>query len=93
MIAYDLNWMGPLNAEWLQKHGYGWSGGRIDSSSTLENPYGKEYGLSIMDTRDWHRLSSFVDDLTSEKYFKNVGEILNLYYQAGNPRIVWWVDA
>lgn len=30
MITYSVNWMGPINKEWIERHGSYWSGGRID---------------------------------------------------------------
>ena len=70
MIRYSTNWMGPVNLKWIEEHGEGWSGGRIDIRGLPEEEYydGRhEYRLPIMRTEDWNALSDYLLDLTTEE--------------------------
>ena len=56
-VSYSTNWMGPINSEWIARHGTGWSSGRIDCRGTgLDPMYGDEIGLRPMRTADWRSL-------------------------------------
>lgn len=87
MITYSTNWMGPINEEWLEKHGSGWSAGRIDIRGT-ENPFGEEIALAPMTHKDWEQFSEWLENFRTTRVF-SFGEILEAYYQAGYPVITW----
>jgi len=87
-VRYSTNWMGPINSDWIARHGTGWSAGRIDCRGTgLDPMYGDEIGLRPMRTEDWRRLGDWLDDFTSETMLSL--EELVTEYEKTNPKIVW----
>jgi hypothetical protein len=75
MWSYSSNWMGPINQQFIEEHGSGWSGGRIDcyysgnDLNELEYTYNArtEIGAPIMTNRSWNIMSNFLDTLETEK--------------------------
>lgn len=63
MISYSTNWMGPINEDWIAKHGEGWSAGRIDIYGVPDEPWGTEYSLPPMRTEDWNDFSDWLDTI------------------------------
>ncbi len=87
-VSYSTNWMGPINSEWIARHGTGWSSGRIDCRGTgLDPMYGDEIGLRPMRTADWRRLGDWLDGFTSPAMLSL--EELVTEYEKTNPKIVW----
>lgn len=66
MIRYSTNWMGPVNAEWVRKHGEHWAGGRIDIRGGDLDEHGTEIGVRTMHGEDWLELNKFCDGLKTE---------------------------
>lgn len=64
-ITYSTNWMGPINYDWIEKHGIGWSAGRIDIYGT-ESHYPEEISLPPMRSEDWNRFSNWLDEFSTE---------------------------
>jgi hypothetical protein len=90
MITYDTNWMGPINGEWIRKHGNTWAGGRIDIRGVPDEPYGLEYGLNIMQREDWGRFTAWLDDLETQELW-TLQELLDTYERT-NPPIRWFQE-
>jgi len=69
MISYSTNWMGPINEDWITKHGTGWSAGRIDIRDDTKHGYDgwDEYSIAPMRGEDWNALSDYLWDLTTEE--------------------------
>mgnify|MGYP001117803802 CR=1 FL=1 len=63
MITYSTNWMGPINEDWIAKHGDYWAAGRIDIYGVEGEHYPLEYSLPPMHVQDWNALSFFLDRL------------------------------
>ena len=59
MVTYFLNWMGPINLRWIEKHGDQWAVGRIDVSD--DTPFGTEYSVPPMHVEDWGELWQWLD--------------------------------
>lgn len=88
MITYWLNWMGPINADWISKNGDQWSGGRIDVSGVEDEPFGFELSAPTMLSSDWVRFGAWLKDFSSP-------ELLSLQelvaeYEKTNPTITWF---
>lgn len=86
MIEYSINWMGPINTDWIKQHGDQWSAGRIDIYGT-NTPFGEELGVPPMHKEDWDRFSEWLRSFkteTSWSLFKLITE-----YQKTNPKILW----
>lgn len=65
MIRYSLIWMGPINAEWIKRHGDNWATGRIEVLSGQFDWADEEYGITI-DNKDWNAFDNFLFKLKSE---------------------------
>lgn len=65
MISYSLNWMGPINKDWLNSYGDCWSAGRIDIRDDSKQGYDgwDEYAIPPMRNEDWNDLGDYLWDL------------------------------
>ena len=70
-VHYSINYMGPINTDWIKHHGEGWSAGRIDIYG--DGLYPDEIGLPPMKSEDWGRFSNWND----RKLFDNLISVLN----------------
>lgn len=69
MITYFLNWMGPVNKKWIEKHGKGWASGRIDVYGLDEYEYydGKtEFSVYPMRDIYWSRFGWWLQQQRDE---------------------------
>ena len=87
MIVYEAIWMGPISKEWCDKHGNGWSGGRINVYGTGEE-YPPEMGLPLMDSNDWMSFSSWLYNYETEKVH-NLIQLIEEYEKTHRP-IRWF---
>ena len=85
-ISYYLNWMGPINTNWIEKHGSQWSAGRIDISGTEEH-YDPEIGVPPMHSEDWDNFGNWLNTHTSETA-QSLKQLV-FEYEKTNPRILW----
>lgn len=85
VYRYSTNYMGPINAEWIEKNGDHWAGGRIDVYGDAET----EIYLPVMDVRDWNSFSTWLYNLKTDDLW-NLDQITRLY-ENDNPAIVWFV--
>jgi hypothetical protein len=90
MISYSTNWMGPINEDWIAKHGTGWCAGRIDIQGEPDNPWGSEYGVAPMRTEDWNALSDYLWDLRTDKLLSY--EDLIEQFEEHYGKKIRWVD-
>ena len=95
MITYSTNWMGPVTRSWYTDRGLdpmegGWNAGRIDIRGVEDEPYGLEYGLSIMSTRSWHELSIWLNSLQTKELW-TYDQIIQ-EFENNNNKIEWWKD-
>ena len=83
--------MGPISKAWCDEHGDYWSGGRIDIRGVPDEPWGLEYGLSLMHREDWNALSNFLDRFESKKVipYDTLIMLFEAYY---GKKIRWWKD-
>lgn len=81
--------MGPVNYNWIQINGDNWSAGRIDIRGNTVSAYGDEVALPLMHSEDWHKLSEWLDNFTSEEP-QTLDQILETYYSEGNAAIRWF---
>jgi hypothetical protein len=93
MVTYSTNWMGPINAKWIEEHGDCWSAGRIDIRDSSKNGYDgwDEYSLAPMRTEDWNALGDFLWDLHGETVIP-YDSLIVLFEAAYGKKIRWWVD-
>ena len=70
MITYSTNWMGPINKDWIAKHGEHWAAGRIDIYGVPGEHYPIEYGLPPMHGEDWNALSDWLDTVETDDLWK-----------------------
>ena len=89
MITYYLNWMGPINHDWITTNGDYWSAGRIDISGT-DDLYGSELSLSPMNRDDWTRFSEWLWNFRTDEVW-NLEQIVG-EYEKTNPKIRWFRD-
>ena len=89
MIHYHTNWMGPINENWIAKHGTGWSAGRIDIRDDTKHGYDgwDEYSLPPMRTEDWNNFSDWLDDFETEELWEFDDIIAQ--YEKTNRKIRW----
>ena len=88
MIHYHINWMGPINENWIAKHGTGWSAGRIDIWGVPDEPWGLEYGLPPMRTEDWNDFGDWLLDFETEELLE-LEDIIARYEQDSGKKIRW----
>jgi len=81
---YWLNWMGPIDREWIQTNGDHWCGGRIDVS-----PGNNEIGVPIMHSDDWQKFCIWLSHYTTQE-LSTFNDVLKAYYRDGNAEICWW---
>lgn len=86
MITYYLNWMGPINTDWISKNGDQWSCGRIDVSGTGDM-FGTEIGVPHMLSSDWIVFGLWLRDFASQKLL-SLKELV-AEYEKTNPKITW----
>ena len=91
MITYSTNWMGPINSQWIQEHGDGWSGGRIDIYGVPGEHYPVEHSLPVMRTEDWNEFSEWLDELETEELL-SLEQILEQYFIDKGRIIRWWKE-
>ena len=89
---YFLNWMGPVNQKFIEENGEGWAAGRIDISADDDNPYGYEIAVPLIRGQDWNRLRDWLNVLSSNDPILSLDEILEMYYDDGNPEVVFFRD-
>ena len=88
MIHYHTNWMGPINENWIAKHGTGWSAGRIDIWGVPDEPWGVEYSLPPMRTEDWNDFGDWLDRFCSEELL-TFEQIIETYEENTETKIRW----
>jgi hypothetical protein len=91
MITYSTNWMGPINAKWIEEHGDCWAAGRIDIYGVPDEPYPIEYGLPVMNIIDWEDFSEWLDDLETEELL-SFDELIAQFEQTVGKKIQWWKE-
>ena len=72
--------MGPISVLWIQEHGEGWSGGRIDIRDDTKHGYDgwNEYSLPPMRTEDWKALDEWLWNLTTNELYRMMNLLNNL---------------
>ena len=83
--------MGPINSQWIQEHGQGWSGGRIDIYGVPDEPYPLEYSLPIMRTEDWNEFSDWLDKFASEELL-TYEQLIETYEETTERKIRWYKE-
>ena len=80
--------MGPINQDWITKHGEHWAGGRIDIYGVPGEHYPIEYGLPPMHVDDWNAFGDWLWDLeTKEKV--PYDELIRLFEKDYGKKIRW----
>lgn len=87
MITYWLNWMGPINKDWISKNGDHWSCGRIDVSGIENEPFGFELGVPNMLSSDWVMFGAWLRGFVSSELL-SLKELV-AEYEKTNPKITW----
>lgn len=67
MISYFLNWMGPINTQWIAENGEGWCAGRIDLSADFDEPFGTEVAVPIMAGSSWQAFGDWLSRLRTDE--------------------------
>ena len=88
MITYSTNWMGPINAKWIEEHGDCWAAGRIDIYNVPNEYFPIEYGLPPMHNRDFNEFSVWLDELETEELLSLEGILEKYFIDTG--RIIQW---
>lgn len=89
MISYYLNWMGPINNDWIKQNGSHWSAGRIDVSGTMDNPCNLEYAVPPMNSSDWRNFAQYLNEL--ETYTVWDKEKLYAAFELHTGRKIRWL--
>jgi len=87
MYTYFLNYMGPINMDWIKKNGSGWRAGRID----VDGPSPDEYAVNVMDADSWVLFGDWLFNLTTETKLEFQELVTRFEAEAGH-RIVWHRD-
>ena len=88
-VQYRTNWMGPINSDWIAKHGDHWAAGRIDIYGVPNEHYPIEYGLPPMHVEDWGALSHWLDHhVTSELW--TYEELIDTFEKKYLKRKIRW---
>ena len=77
--------MGPINTDWIEKHGDQWAAGRIDVYK--DEGYPAEIALSPMHDRDWERFSRWLETFETEDMWTLA--MLVAEYEKTHPPILW----
>ena len=85
MLSYGTNWMGPINSDWIAKHGDCWAAGRIDVHG--EEGYPQEIALPPMHDRDWERFSRWLEIFETEEMWTLA--MLVAEYEKTHQPILW----
>jgi hypothetical protein len=85
-ISYFLNYMGPVNADWIAKHGSQWAMGRIDVFGVRDS-YNNEITVSPMHTSDWTSFGSWLIQFETDTVWTL--EQLASEYEKTHPKILW----
>jgi len=91
MVSYFLNFMGPINRDWIIKNGNNWCGGRIDVSGLdyFEYYEGRtELGVPLMHAEDWRSFGNWLWEFNSESML-NLEQLVSIY-ERENPKIRWF---
>jgi hypothetical protein len=91
MITYSTNWMGPINENWIAKHGTMWSAGRIDIRGLDNEVYWggcHEYSLPPMRTEDWNDFDDWLESFQTHELWE-FDDIVKLYESASGRKIRW----
>lgn len=90
MVRYFLNWMGPINTEWIAKHGEDWCAGRIDICGVIEDeyPYGIEYGVPTMKWVSWVVFGDWLSRLRTDIVLEK-DELFARFEQETGRKIEW----
>ena len=89
-VSYSTNWMGPINENWIAKHGTEWSAGRIDIRDDSKEGYDGwlEYSVAPMHSEDWNALSEYLWDLTTEELL-SYNELIEQFETHYGKKIRW----
>jgi len=87
-IQYSTNWMGPINSDWIAKHGEHWAAGRIDIYDVPGEHYPLEYSLPPMHVEDWNALSDWLDTLETKELL-SFEELILGFQWATKTEIRW----
>lgn len=87
-IHYSSNWCGPINSDWIAKHGDHWAAGRIDIYGVPGEHYPIEYGLPPMHVEDWNAFSDWLDTLETDELM-SYGDIIE-YFQLWYGKSIRW---
>lgn len=87
-INYSTNYMGPVNSDWIKKHGSDWAGGRIDLYG-VNSDYPEEFEISLpfMKTDDYKKFSDWLETLETDDVW-TLQQLVE-QYQKTNSKIVW----
>lgn len=88
MIYYSSNWMGPINQDWVQRHGDHWCIGRIDIYGTDDSYYSTEIALPMMHADDWYMFGKWLEKYRTETVC-TLDELV-LEYEKSYPKIKWF---
>jgi len=88
MITYSTNGMGPINTDWIEKHGDYWAAGRIDVYG--EEGYPQEIALPPMHDRDWERFRRWLETFETEEMWTLA--MLVAEYEKTHQPILWVKD-
>ena len=86
-VTYYLNWMGPINAKWIETNGEGWSGGRIDIQDGSD--YGKEWSMPVVSNATWYAFREFLDHLVSDEVLSFDELVAGYEKRTGNEMEYW----
>lgn len=62
VISYSVNWMGPINKQWVEEHGNHWAGGRIDIREYIDLSEEKLDSLTAEEELDLYELSPWGEE-------------------------------
>ena len=90
VITYSTNWMGPINEDWIAKHGTCWSAGRIDIRDDSKHGYDGwyEYSLPPMHKEDWNDFSGWLWDFQTNDLWE-FDDIIAQYEDVSGKKIRW----
>ncbi len=100
-VTYSTNFMGPISIDWYRERGLvkdeeittNYCGGRVDIRDDTKQSYDgwDEYSLAPMHEEDWNALSSYLDELQTQRQLE-YDELIFLFEEWHGKKIRWWND-
>lgn len=90
-FSYFLNWMGPINANWIREHGDDWCAGRIDVRGGIEDeyPFGLEIAVPAMRAKSWAAFGQWLYGVRTNEV-ADLQDLVRMFEREMRTEIEWF---